>query len=38
MQKTLVPMKIPALSVNLTNVKFLCSGKKYMNCATKWGM
>ena len=28
MQKPIVPIKIPALSVNLANVKFLCSGKK----------
>ena len=38
MQKPIVPIKIPALSVNLANVKFLCSGKKTMNCAAKWGI
>ena len=29
MQKTLVPMKIPALFANLTNVKFMYSDNKY---------
>ena len=29
MQKTLVPMKIPALFANFTNIKFMYSDNKY---------
>ena len=30
MQKPIVPIEIPALSVNLTNVKFVYSDKKHI--------